>query len=459
MRGMKASGSFEAARESWFNGLQEVVHLFGCQPVLLHPEPDLQAILEYLCSESNKLFNCAAYYARQVYFKTRKSVGKARLDEEMKSNLHFQAMHSQAAQQTCHSVWEAFKSYRELLAMWRRGELADKPKLPNYRDAGFYVASYPKQALKLVDGMIRVPLGNKVKIWFGIDSFTLPMPSNLKFGDIKEIRILPRHRCFYAEFVYQQSIHQADIDPSRVLGIDPGVNNWLTCVSNIGKSFLVDGKQVKAWNQWYNKRVATLKEGQPQGFWSPELASITEKRNRQMRDSVNKAARFVLNWCLENRIGTVVFGWNDGIKDSVNLGRKNNQEFVQISTARLRDRLAQLFEQHGIEFIQQEESYTSQASFLDGDFVPTFGEKPETWQASGKRLARGLYRTARGWLVNADAQAVGNLLVKVNIQLSRNFDLARVSRAVLTLPQRYGLDSLSKAYRKQCEEARLQPAS
>jgi len=140
------------------------------------------------------------------------------------------------------------------------------------------------------------------------------MPSNLRFADIKELRILPRNGVFYSEFVYNLPTVPADVDPSRALGIDPGVNNWLTCVSNMGKSFILDGRRLKSLNQFYNKRVATLKEGKLQGYWDEELAGICEKRNRQMRDAINKAARLVLNWCLKNRIGTVVFGWNQGIK-------------------------------------------------------------------------------------------------------------------------------------------------
>jgi transposase len=75
------------------------------------------------------------------------------------------------------------------------------------------------------------------------------------------------------------------VDASKVLGIDHGLNNWLTCVSNIGTSFIVDGLHLKSINQWYNKSVAKIKENQPQGFWSNRLAAITEKRNRQMRDA------------------------------------------------------------------------------------------------------------------------------------------------------------------------------
>jgi IS605 OrfB family transposase len=141
---------------------------------------------------------------------------------------------------------------------------------------------------------------------------------------------------------------EIDFDPKKALGIDPGLNNWLTCVVNTGDSFIVDGKQLKALNQWYNKQVSTMKDGKPQGFWSITLANITEKRNRQMKDAVNKAARTVINYCLENEIGLIVFGWNKGQKDSANLGKKTNQQFVSVPTAKLKDRIKQLCEQYGI---------------------------------------------------------------------------------------------------------------
>ena len=166
-----------------------------------------------------------------------------------------------------------------------------------------------------------------------------------------------------------------------------------------------------------------------------------------MRDNINKTARFVINWCLQNNISNIIFGWNQRQKDSINLGKKTNQEFVQIPTAKLKNRIAQLCEQYGIRFIETEESYTSKASFLDDDLLPTFGEKPEGWQPSGKRIKRGLYRASNGQLINADCNGSGNIIRKVITQLK--VSLAKVTRGVLSLPQRYQLDRLSRSYRKQ----------
>ena len=117
--------------------------------------------------------------------------------------------------------------------------------------------------------------------------------------------------------------------------------------------------------------------GMPNGYWSKRLQDLTENRNRTIRDAINKAARKVINHCLENNIGTIVFGWNKGQKDSANMGAKTNQKFVQIPTGRLKDRIAQLCEQYGLKFVETEESYTSKASFVDLDILPKFGEKPE----------------------------------------------------------------------------------
>lgn len=138
--------------------------MYGCQQILIHTDKILKAILEFICSESNKLSNCAIYYARQVWFKAKRYITKFELDSEMKSNRHFQTLYSQAAQQLCRSVYESFASFKQLNVLYKRGELVDKPKPPKYRKNGFNLVSYPKQALKLKDGQIRIPLGSQVKL-------------------------------------------------------------------------------------------------------------------------------------------------------------------------------------------------------------------------------------------------------------------------------------------------------
>ncbi|WP_293063066.1 transposase [Okeania sp. SIO2B3] len=362
--------------------------MYGCQQELIK-SPDNVPFLEYLCITANKLINCGIYLARQWYFKLGYITGKYDLEKKLKSHSNYQFLYSQAAQQTLRGVAEAFKSYKELSNKYKKAELTDKSQLPKYRKKGeMGVITYPKQALKLEKGKVKIPLGRKVKAAFKVDSFFLGFPSNLEFKEIIEMRILPRNGCFYVQWVYELKAAQPQLDKAKVLGIDHGVDNWLSCVSNVGASFIIDGKYLKSKNQWYNKQIATIKEGKPQGFWSKKLACITEKRNRKMRDAVNKAARLVINHCLKHGIGRIVFGWNKRQKDSIDIGSKNNQKFVQIPTAKLKERITQLCKLYGVKFIETEESYTSQASFLDGDFLPTIGEKPKSWKASGKRIKR-----------------------------------------------------------------------
>ena len=333
----------------------------------------------------------------------------------MKQNVHYVALGGQCAQQTLKSVAESFASFNQLLKRYFGGE-GTRPKMPRYRKrGGLAPLSFPGQALKfnLETGECTIPTSKEnkefVKEEFGISELWINGCIGTKPERIAELRILPRNGCFYAEYVYKGNDYQSSGDPTKALGIDSGLNNWLTCVSTLGKSFIVDGRKLKSINQWYNKRVAKLKEGKPQGFWSDELAAITEKRNRQVRDAVNKAARFVINYCLQHEVGTVVFGWNQRNKDGIAIGKRNNQNFVQVPTARLKNRIAQLGEQYGIQFIETEESYTSKCSFLDRDVIPVFGgekadatepsshggshahQAPANWKPSGKRVCRGLY--------------------------------------------------------------------
>jgi putative transposase len=420
--------------------------MFGCQQILIKPDKNLEAVLAFICGEANKLHNCAVYYARQMYFKAYEYVRPFDLNNELKRNPHYSALCAQAAQQVCGAVGESVKSYKGLIKLFNKGELSERPKFPNYRTkGGLHLIAFPKQSLgkRLIDGQIVIPLGQRVQAWFGLKNFTLAMPTNLEYSDIREIRILPRNGCFYAEFVYKVVPVKSQVDPARALGIDHGLNNWMTCISNVGTSFIVDGLHLKSLNQWYNKRVATLKEDKPQGFWSKRLAAITEKRNRVMRDAVNKAARKVVNHCLENQIGTIIFGWNKGQKDGANMGKKTNQKFVQIPTARLKTRISQLCEQYGITFFESEESYTSKASFVDLDTLPAFGEKPEGWKASGKRVKRGLYRTQNNQYINADCNGAANVLKKVSTTLGLCLD--GVSRGALLTPLRIRLWTLQES--------------
>ncbi len=170
---------------------------------------------------------------------------------------------------------------------------------------------------------------------------------------------------------------------------------------------------------------------------------MQRKRNNQMRNAVNEAARFIINRCLKDRIGNLIIGWNDGQKNGSKMSKRGNQNFVPIPTGRLIERLKQLCLEYGIKLTVTDRLYKH-------------GEKPNGWKPSGQRVKGGLYKTSTGILVNADCNGAANILTKVATQLG--VSLAKVGRGALTLPRRVDLfKGLSKSYRQRCV-ARLGPA-
>lgn len=409
--------------------------LMGVQHNEIDCNSDLLAVLTYVCEQSNSLFNCGVYWSRQIFFKTGRIISKFDPIYEVGGNVHAKVMPSVAAQQTLLSVSEAFKSFKELRELYFKGELDQKPKPPNYRKSGgLFKVSFPNKGAgrpTLVGDMIRFPLGLQVKRWFGISEFMIPMPKNLDFDKVSEFTILPKNGAFYLECSYPLQKIKNKLNSGEALGIDLGTSsNLMACVDTLGNSFLIDSRQAKSMNQLYNKRVANRKSGKTKDYWDSELDRLTLKRNNQMRDMVNKAAKYAVDHCLANDIGTIVIGWNDGIKDGANMGKQNNQQFVQMPLAKIKTRIEQLGLIYGIQVIQTEEANTSAASFLDGDSLPAHGEKPEGWKASGKRTKRGLYRTAERFLINADLNGAANILNKVAGNLG--IDLSKLGRRCLT---------------------------
>jgi putative transposase len=455
---------------------------YKTQKILLTEKIDdeLQDYLLWQCHHSNSLYNCTLWLVRQTHFETCPTyyyfdqndcyrtafkdrlvkASYADLCKKLKDNKHYVALGGQQAQQTIKSVVEGIASYNKLIRCWWRGELSHKPKIPYYRTSGgLYQVTFPKQAVTYDDvtGQCRLATSKENKLELLDPVLTINGGINFKSPELSEVRVVPANNQLWAEYVYKVEPKQAiGLDYSQGIGIDPGVTNWLSVLSSKGKSFIVCGRKIKSINQRYNKTVANYKKDKPAKYWDEYLANLTHKRNCQMRDAVNKAARFIINYCLNHGIGNIIFGWGQGIKTNANLGRQNNQNFVAIPTSRLKNRIRELALAAGIIFAETEEAYSSKSSFLDNDLVPKYGEKPMKYKFSGRRIKRGLYRSAKGILVNADLNGAGSILRKVAIQLG--ISLAEVGKAALTLPKRYHLHLMRRSYRKN-GETRLQPVS
>ena len=440
---------------------------------------EAEACLLWLTHQSNSLYNSALFAVRQAHFDSCDSrtffdhndiyriafkdryvkASYAQLCKDFKTNKHYIALGGQQGQQCLKSVVEAVTSYNKLLTQYWQGEIKDKPRIPGYRKSrGLYQVAFPAQAVTYdeYEGICKLAVSKECKPQLVNQELILPGGYGFTAEQLAEVRIIPACGQLWAEYVYKvKTLTAKGLDYSQGIGIDPGVTNWLTCCSNTGKSFIVCGRKVKSINQRYNKAVATYKQGKSDFYWDDYLDQITHKRNCQIRDSINKAARFIINYCLNHGIGNIVFGWGQGVKTESNLGKRNNQNFVQIPTARLKQRIREIAESVGIIFTETEEAYTSKSDFCAGDLLFKFGEKPKEYQFSGRRITRGTYKSKLG-LISADALGAINCLKKVAIQLG--ISLAEVGRGSLALPKRYDLTCMSKFYRKR-GESRLQPLS
>jgi putative transposase len=335
-----------------------------------------------------------------------------------------------------------------------------KPRMTYYRTSGgLYQVAFPSQAVTYDDltGWCKLATAKENKTELLDPLLSINGGSGFKAEQLSEVRIIPANGQLWAEYVYKVQAQKAiSLNYSQGIAIDPGVSNWLSVLSSKGKSFIVCGRKIKSINQRYNKTIAQYKKSKSAKYWDGYLASLTHKRNCQMRDIVNKAARFVINYCLNHGIGNIVFGWGQGIKTNSNLGKQNNQNFVPIPTSRLKSRIQELAVETGIVFTETEEAYSSKSSFLDNDLVPKYGEKPKGYKFSGRRVKRGLYRSAKGILINADLNGAGSIFRKVATQLG--ISLAEVGKAALTLPKRYDVHLMCRSYRKNgetCLDAKL----
>ena len=386
--------------------------------VLKHLTKSEFLILRELSHTANALTNESIYNIRQYFFATQKFLSYGRNNQLLKSSPNYKKLNSNMSQQILMEVNGNFESFFALLKLAKSGKYDfDKIKLPHYM---------PKDGFAtLIIGFVRIK-DNKLKIPYS-NSFrknhkdiTITIPPNLVGKRIKEIRIIPKAgaRFFEVQYVYEADCIKRKLNDKHALALDLGVNNLITAVTNTGRSFIVDGKKLKSINQYYNKETAKLqsvKDKQNYGskFTKRQLL-LAEKRNNRVNYYISKAAKYVIDYCISNDIGILVLGYNKTIQSGVSLGRVNNQNFVNIPFGKLCRKLKYLCELNGITFVEQEESYTSKASFWNKDKIPVYGAS-ETIKFSGKRIHRGMYKTSEGKLLNADVNAALNILRKSNV--------------------------------------------
>ncbi len=380
---------------------------------------DYKTIKE-LCHIAKNLANEAIYNIRQYYFTEGKFLKYEKNYTLLKNSPNYKALNSNMAQQILKEVDGSFKSFFSLIKLAKQGRYAFKDcKLPQYLPKDGYTT--------LVIGFVRLnanklilPFSNSFKKTHKAVEITIPPV--LLDKKVKEIRILPKGkaRFFEIQYIYEAECIQRNLNTQNALALDFGINNLITAVSSTGKSFIVDGRKLKSINQWFNKenaRLQTIKDKQHFGKKTTKRQkAIIRDRNNKVNDYMNKTARIIIDYCVANDIGTLIAGYNVTFQRSSHIGEQNNQNFVNIPYGHLRDKLDYMCEFNGITYVEQEESYTSKASFWDKDEIPVYNnDNPKEYQFSGNRVHRGLYKTANGKTFNADINGALNIMRKSSV--------------------------------------------
>lgn len=376
-------------------------------------------VLLKLCTLSKNLYNVALYTIRQYYFNEKKHLRYESNYHYCKDNENYKLLNTDIAQQTLKVVDRNFKSFFGLISKAKGGNYQfSQIKLPHYLPKdGYFALIIPR--FKVKDGYFTIPMSAAFKKEYG--ELRLPFPDRLLTKTVKEIRIYPRYngRFFEIEYIYLEEADPKQLNSQNVLAIDLGLDNLTTCTTNTGASFIIDGRYLKSINQWYNKenaRLQSIKDKQSIKGTTKKQMLLTINRNYKVNDYLNKTARHIVSYCINNDIGNIVIGYNLDWKRNIDIGKKNNQKFVQIPHGNLRFKLQTLCERYNINYVEQEESYTSKASFLDNDLLPTFNaDNPKKHSFSGNRISRGQYKDSTGRIINADCNGSLNILRKSNL--------------------------------------------
>jgi len=366
-------------------------------------------ILDYACFLSKNLYNAALYHIRQEFINNGKFINYYTLQKKFQdeSQPDYCALPSKVSQQVMKSVNQAFKSFFNANKSYKKdkSKFNGRPKITKYKDKknGRYMLKYTYQAISKTilenEGLIKLS---------GLEVY---IKTNVKYNDICEVRVVPKVNSYMIEVVYNKKEIAEKGDNGLYAAIDLGVDNFATMVSNKEgfNPIILDGRKAKSYNRFYNKELSKKKsilEKRNKKKTSKSIKKLTEKRNNRLNDFIHKASRYIVNQLVSNDINTLIVGHNKEWKQDINIGRVNNQNFIELPHSEFIKKLIYKCKLVGIKLIEQEESYTSKCSFLDNEEVCKHDEY------MGKRIKRGLFKSNNGTLINADVNGAYNILRK-----------------------------------------------
>lgn len=373
-------------------------------------------VLKEQCHISKNLKNQVLYEIRQKFFSDKSYLNYNEVYKLLKTSDNYKLLQSNMAQQIMRKVDAEFKSFFGSL---KSHKVAHRVSIPHYLPKDGYNQLVIQQ-INIRNGKFQMPYSKEYAKTH--KKFNIKIPAILSDKMIKEIKIIPKYNARFFEISYtyevEDEVSKIDLNKTKALAIDLGINNLCTCATSDGDSFILDGRKLKSYNQWYNKenaRLQSIKDKQKLGkTLTKRQASLLRKRENRIRDYLGKTAKKIISYCLEHNIGNLVLGKNKGFQQKSSMGKVNNQTFVQMPFYKLQQKLEYQCKIYGIDMVEQEESYTSRASFWEQDEIPVYGDSKQ-YSFSGKRIKRGLYQTSSGRLLNADVNGALNILRKSNV--------------------------------------------
>ena len=369
-------------------------------------------ICNELCIKSKNLYNYANYIIRQEFINTTKKKKEGltekvnylnyyEINKLLKKNELYCSLPRKVSNQTLMLLDKNWKSFFSLIKDWRKNLNKYKgiPSIPKYLNKnGKYICIYELGSISIKElrkGIVKLS-GTEIKI-------------TTKQKNIKQVRIVPKNYSFIIEIVYEKNEEKLKYDNKRYCSIDLGLDNLATITSNVIKPFIINGKPLKSINHYFNKKLSKKKsklEKRNKRKISNGIRKLTEKRNNKIKNFFHKTTKYIINQLVSKNINTLVIGYNKEWKQEINIGSKNNQNFVNIPHEMFINMLSYKSKYYGINIIKQEESYTSKCSFLDNEVIG----KHE--QYKGKRIKRGLFKSSNGTLINSDVNGGYNILRK-----------------------------------------------
>lgn len=346
---------------------------------------------EDICLKSGLLYNYVLFNVRQGIF-SGDYINEYEFSTKLckENQVDFRNLPSVVSQQVVAQVFSVTKSWIRSKKEYEKNpsKFLSRPKLPKYkRGKKQNMVVFTTSACRLKsDGYIHF-----------VKSIISPIKTRIGDNKLCQVRIIPQATCYVVEVIYEKKEQDLNLNKDNVLSIDLGLNNLCTCISNVGISpFIVNGKVIKSFNQWYNKKKARLMSLIGDKGTSRRINKMTCYRNCWISDKIHKISRYIIDICRSNNIGTIVIGQNRGWKQEINLGKRINQKFVEIPFSDLINKISYKAKLIGINLITHEESYTSKIDHMA--FEPL--KKQDAYL--GKRKRRGLFQSSIGKLINAD---------------------------------------------------------